>query len=354
MATSLTDNFFFLFRSLNIFAQVVLECLNNDNDRRRAAEQTLETFKLQPDIFIWCLLQMLVRPDVPPNARDFSSVILRQSMALRNELWAKLSPQIQQLAKSTLLELMTRQPHRTLRKKIDDIVGCLASKVMADPGSPWPELLPAVLQLFRSNDPDHKATAFRVLDKLAEFRMTVLHGELRTLKDMCMDGLGHSNSDVRLTALTTTVTVIIALDQQENDKKAQREIKMFNPCLPLILQGLAAGVNAGVMADQALSDSLEQVINLANSCCKFLKPHIDGLADILIAASTKHDMDMSCSMALELLLTLGEREGGRCIVTASCPTHSPLPRHDAQSEELRQQRAASVPFVPAAARGRFS
>ena len=246
---------------------------------------------------------MLTRPDISNNARSFSAVILRQHMSLKNEMWSKLNPSTQLTCKQTLLQLLIQQPHPFLRKKIDDIVGCLAAKVMAE--QPWPELLPAVFQLFQAEEADRKATSFRVLDKLAEFCFPVLAKDLSVLKDMLQAGLSHQSSDVRLAALTALVTVVLALDVQQIVHAQQP----FAALLPLVTHGAQAALQAGIMADSHLADSLEQLGNVAQQYPKFLRPVLPDLIEILAATAQNHEMESAKMMALELMLLLGENAG---------------------------------------------
>lgn len=78
-----------------------------DNDARRQAEEQIKRLAKDPQV-VPALIQHL-RTAKTPNVRQLAAVLLRKKITGH---WAKLSPQLKQLVKQSLIESITME-HRS-------------------------------------------------------------------------------------------------------------------------------------------------------------------------------------------------------------------------------------------------
>lgn len=87
---------------------LLIQFLMPDNDARRQAEDQIKRLAKDPQV-IPALVHHL-RTAKTPNVRQLSAVLLRKKITGH---WAKLSPQLRQLVKQSLIESITLE-HRSL------------------------------------------------------------------------------------------------------------------------------------------------------------------------------------------------------------------------------------------------
>lgn len=179
--------------SLAEFEAIVLGNLSEHNHTRQTAEQMLTHLRTsQPSAFMLCLLGLL-RESQQQQAREFAAVILRQNLLINSssQVWSQCPPAVQHEIQAGLLFLFQREPSSALRRKITDAIAATATRISGkvagdfttdengisrsraaeqvekspDQTTPWPELMPTVLQLAQANAPETRQSLCDLIDK---------------------------------------------------------------------------------------------------------------------------------------------------------------------------------------------
>nr|DAD39713.1 TPA_asm: hypothetical protein HUJ06_014036 [Nelumbo nucifera] len=140
---------------------LLIQFLMPDNDARRQAEDQIKRQAKDPQV-IPALVHHL-RTAKTPNVRQLSAVLLRKKITGH---WAKLSPQLRQLVKSSLIESITLEHSPLVRRASANVVSIIAK--YAIPAGEWPDLLPFLFQCSRSAQEDHREVALILFSSLTE------------------------------------------------------------------------------------------------------------------------------------------------------------------------------------------
>lgn len=163
---------------------LLIQFLMPDNDARRQAEDQIKRLAKDPQV-VPALVQHM-RTAKTPNVRQLAAVLLRKKITGH---WAKLSPQLKQLVKQSLIETITME-HRFLFLPISFvitllliIISLLLNRVLcsppvrkasanvvsivakyAVPSGEWPDLLPFLFERSQSAQEDHReVSAFFII-----------------------------------------------------------------------------------------------------------------------------------------------------------------------------------------------
>ncbi|KAI8555138.1 hypothetical protein RHMOL_Rhmol05G0151100 [Rhododendron molle] len=128
---------------------LLIQFLMPDNDARRQAEDQIKRLAKDPQV-IPALVHHL-RTAKTPNVRQLSAVLLRKKITGH---WAKLSPQLRQLVKHSLIESITLEHSPPVRRASANVVSIIAK--YAVPAGEWPDLLPFLFQCSQSQQEDHR------------------------------------------------------------------------------------------------------------------------------------------------------------------------------------------------------
>ncbi|KAJ4964923.1 hypothetical protein NE237_016772 [Protea cynaroides] len=140
---------------------LLIQFLMPDNDARRQAEEQIKRLAKDPQV-IPALVHHL-RTAKTPNVRQLSAVLLRKKITGH---WAKLSPQLRQLVKSSLIESITIEHSPPVRRASANVVSIIAK--YAVPAGEWPDLLPFLFQCSQSAQEDHREVALILFSSLTE------------------------------------------------------------------------------------------------------------------------------------------------------------------------------------------
>ncbi|KAG4955672.1 hypothetical protein JHK84_041654 [Glycine max] len=128
---------------------LLIQFLMPDNDARRQAEDQIKRLAKDPQV-VPALVQHM-RTAKTPNVRQLAAVLLRKKITGH---WAKLSPQLKQLVKQSLIETITMEHSPPVRKASANVVSIVAK--YAVPSGEWPDLLPFLFQCSQSSQDDHR------------------------------------------------------------------------------------------------------------------------------------------------------------------------------------------------------
>ncbi|CAI9770123.1 unnamed protein product [Fraxinus pennsylvanica] len=140
---------------------LLIQFLMPDNDARRQAEDQIKRLAKDPQV-VPALIHHL-RTAKTPNVRQLAAVLLRKKITGH---WGKLSPQIRQLVKQSLIESITMEHSPPVRRASANVVSIIAK--YAVPAGEWPDLLPFLFQCSQSPQEDHREVALILFSSLTE------------------------------------------------------------------------------------------------------------------------------------------------------------------------------------------
>ncbi|KAH6777397.1 ARM repeat superfamily protein [Perilla frutescens var. frutescens] len=140
---------------------LLIQFLMPDNDARRQAEDQIKRLAKDPQV-VPALVHHL-RTAKTPNVRQLAAVLLRKKITGH---WGKLSPQLRQLVKQSLIESITVEHSPPVRRASANVVSIIAK--YAVPAGEWSDLLPFLFQCSQSAQEEHREVALILFSSLTE------------------------------------------------------------------------------------------------------------------------------------------------------------------------------------------
>lgn len=168
--------------------------LSADNLHRQSAEVALTSLRSShPSEFMLGLLSLL-RESINPSTRVFAAVILRQNLLVNSssQVWEQCSTEVHRQVQAGLLFIFQHEPSPMLRRKIADAIAATATRISGitrpdystdasgvsraakqvleeqpkpEQLTPWPELMPTVMQLAQANVEETRESLCSLIDK---------------------------------------------------------------------------------------------------------------------------------------------------------------------------------------------
>lgn len=228
---------------------LLIQFLMPDNDARRQAEDQIKRLAKDPQV-VPALVHHL-RTAKTPNVRQLAAVLLRKKITGH---WAKLSPQLRQLVKQSLIESITMEHSPPVRRASANVVSIVAK--YAVPAGEWPDLLPFLFQCSQSAQEDHREVALILFSSLTETIGTSFRpyfGDLQSLLLKCLQD--ETSNRVRVAALKSVGSFL----EFTHD---EAEVVKFREFIPSILnvsrQCLASGdEDVAVIAFEIFDELIE-------------------------------------------------------------------------------------------------
>lgn len=239
---------------------LLIQFLMPDNDARRQAEEQIKRLAKDPQV-VPALVQHL-RTAKTPNVRQLAAVLLRKKITGH---WAKLSPQLKQLVKQSLIESITMEHSPPVRKASANVVSIVAK--YAVPVGEWPDLLPFLFQCSQSAQEDHREVALILFSSLTETIGNAFRPHFSDLQALLLKCLQDETSNrVRVAALKAVGSFIEFTHDGD-------EVIKFREFIPSILnvsrQCLAAGEeDVAVIAFEIFDELIESPAPLLGESVK--------------------------------------------------------------------------------------
>ncbi|KAJ6429420.1 hypothetical protein OIU84_020947 [Salix udensis] len=219
---------------------LLIQFLMPDNDARRQAEEQIKRLAKDPQV-VPALAQHL-RTAKTPNVRQLAAVLLRKKITGH---WAKLSPQLKNLVKQSLIESITIEHSPPVRRASANVVSIIAK--YAVPAGEWPDLLPFLFQCSQSAQEDHREVALILFSSMTETIGIAFQPHFADLQALLLKCLQDDTSNrVRIAALKAVGSFL----EFTNDGD---EVVKFRQFIPSILN----------VARQCLSSGEEDVAIIA-------------------------------------------------------------------------------------------
>ncbi|KAB1207042.1 putative importin subunit beta-4 [Morella rubra] len=239
---------------------LLIQFLMPDNDARRQAEEQIKRLAKDPQV-VPALVQHL-RTAKTPNVRQLAAVLLRKKITGH---WAKLSPQLKQLVKQSLIDSITMEHSSPVRRASANVVSIIAK--YAVPAGEWPDLLPFLFQCSQSAQEEHREVGLILFSSLTETignRFRPHYADLQALLLKCLQD--ETSNCVRVAALKAVGSFL----EFTNDGD---EVVKFREFIPSILhvarQCLASGEeDVAVIAFEIFDELIESPAPLLGESVK--------------------------------------------------------------------------------------
>ncbi|XP_019169356.1 PREDICTED: importin-4 [Ipomoea nil] len=219
---------------------LLIQFLMPDNDARRQAEDQIKRLAKDPQV-VPALIHHL-RTAKTPNVRQLAAVLLRKKITGH---WGKLSPQLRQLVKQSLIDSITVEHSAPVRRASANVVSIIAK--YAVPAGEWPDLLPFLFQCSQSPQEDHREVALILFSSLTETIGNSFRPYFTDLQSLLLKCLQDEiSSRVRVAALKSVGSFLEFTHDQD-------EVVKFREFIPSILN----------VSRQCLSSGDEDVAILA-------------------------------------------------------------------------------------------
>lgn len=296
--------------------QLLENLLSTDNTIRAEAEKSLDqnwTSKDNVELLLVFLAEQACQGN-NDTIRAFASVMFRR-MAIKSpkELQSVTDRTIgvigepaRQQIRGILLAGFTSPQSNQVRHKLSDAISEVA-KEDASPAGTWNELIPALFEATRNEDPSFRESAFRVFSASPEL---IDNSYIDEVLPVYNAGFEDANDDVRIAACTAFVAFF--------RKLPKNTWKLLSPLLPNLLNSLPRFLQNG--QDHALASVLEALIDLVELAPKMFKDMFPTIIEFCSAVAKNKDLDLNSRMAaLELLSTFAEVSPSMCKLT---PTYT--------------------------------
>ncbi|KAF9608378.1 hypothetical protein IFM89_009744 [Coptis chinensis] len=259
---------------------LLIQFLMPDNDARRQAEEQIKRLAKDPQV-IPALIHHL-RTAKTPNVRQLSAVLLRKKITGH---WAKLSSQIRQLVKSSLIESITIEHSPLVRRASANVVSIIAK--YAVPAGEWPDLLPFLFQCSQSAQEDHREVALILFSSLTETIGNTFQAHFTDLQSLLLKCLQDETSTrVRVAALKAVGSFL----EFTHDGA---ELVRFREFIPSILnvsrQCLANGEeDVAAIAFEIFDELIESPAPLGDSVRSIVQFSLEVCSSQNLESNTRH------------------------------------------------------------------
>ncbi|PWA69088.1 ARM repeat superfamily protein [Artemisia annua] len=313
---------------------LLIQFLMPDNDARRQAEDQIKRLAKDPQV-VPALVHHL-RTAKTPNVRQLAAVLLRKKITGH---WPKLSAQLRQLVKQSLIESITLEHSPPVRRASANVVSIIAK--YAVPTGEWPDLLPFLFQCSQSAQEDHREVALILFSSLTETigeSFKPYFADLQALLLKCLQD--ETSNSVRVAALKAVGSFIEFTTDED-------EVIKFREFIPSILnvsrQCLASGdEDVAIIAFEIFDELIESPAPLLGDTVKaIVQFSLEVCSSPNLDSSTRHQ-------AIQIISWLAKYKSSSLkkhkliipILQVLCPLLTEASNRD-EDDDLAPDRAAA-------------
>jgi len=279
-------------------AQLLAALQSTDNTVRSQAEQSYEALPLDQRAQL-LFTSLPVSAGIPDEGRQLAAVMLRRLISNDfNEFFDKLPDEQKAQFKAEMLNLLQSETNRIVRKKLVDLVAEMSRCLMDDDGNNlWPEFLNMLFVLAKAPSNELKEASLLLFSAVPSVFGNQNSHYIDVIKQMLLGSLTNSESyDVRFTGVKATANYLLLHEKDATVLKHMAEL--LGPMLTVTMESIEK------CDDDA---ALKSIIDLAETCPKFLRPQLDQLFVACMKVYGDKDQEDSWRhLALEVLVTLCE------------------------------------------------
>lgn len=289
----------------------ILERLQSpDNGVRGTAEQEFNNAKEHQGPCLEALSSLAASPEgVDEVVRAQAAVLLRRTAV---DLWDGADPATQATVKYRLLSGITIDFRKDLRKKLCDTIAVIGAPLVNQEPNAWPELLPALFELNKSQHIHERENAFYIFSQIADYLdLKIIGPHLGTLKVAFHAGLSDVDRSVQIAALRAACAMLNMLET--------RLCPNFEDLIPLMLRPLQHSLEIHEEEDARLI--LELLIEVAETEPKFWKSYLHIACPLMLTVASRRSAEeeddddaarRTRQLALEFLVTIAEKLPSHC------------------------------------------
>ncbi|KAK6460373.1 Karyopherin functions in nuclear transport of protein [Scheffersomyces coipomensis] len=292
-----------------VLSQLLDNLKSADNSIRSAAEKSLEDDWSSKDTVVALLVYLAEQACSASveETRSFAAVLFRriaikspkEMATVTDRTIGVISEPARQQIRSILLKGFSNHQSNQVRHKLSDAISEMA-KDDASPAGTWNELIPALFEATRNQDPSFRESAFRVFSSAPQL---IDKSYIQQVLPIFNGGFNDENDDVRISACTAFVAFF-----RELPKNSWQSL---SPLLPDLLNSLPRFLQNG--QDQSLTLVLESLIDLVELAPKMFKDMFPTIIEFCANVSKNKELDPATRMSsLELLTTFAEVSPNMC------------------------------------------
>lgn len=215
-----------------------------------------------------------------PNAqvRQYAAVLLRRKM-VKAKNWKKLPLQIKQGLKQAILESYIKEPEKTVRSSIAQLIASLAKYEL--PTGAWPELLMMLNQFVQSTDVNEKESGLIVLSAITSTVGPLLKPLLKSLLSMLSKTLQDTSSKNipfhTIKCLTNLVQCI-----------GTEEMNIFQSMIPSVMTVMKKLASTD---EELACEAMEIFDELVESEVAIIVPHIKPLIGLCLEIAANQSFE---------------------------------------------------------------
>ncbi|TYZ66019.1 hypothetical protein PybrP1_011751 [[Pythium] brassicae (nom. inval.)] len=289
----------------NDWERLLWSLMAADNDERNRAETLFAELKQQSDATLSGLVQVVhsARSD---DVRGLAAVLLRRVL-LRDavSLWPNASDAVRAAVKQELLAVLREEQNRSIRRKVCDTVGELASSILDD--AQWDDLLPTLLAWVEAPSATLRETTLRVFEMIAIYVAGVIEASADdpqaqfevTVLSMLARRIGDAEGRVALNAIRALSMLLINMDSIQ----VQRE-DLLQAAVPAILAALHRMLHQQQFEE--VMETLEVLIEVVEPHAAFFKPGLKDYVQTMVQIADSAVPDGCRQLAMEFLVSVAE------------------------------------------------
>ncbi|CAK9174201.1 unnamed protein product, partial [Ilex paraguariensis] len=267
---------------------LITDFMSDSNDTRSDAKSIFEicTYKANLHLFANKLYRVLSSSHLDLNSCTISAILLRKTLI--NKFYVPFllfPPETQSTLKRDLLKLIDTSvdtPTRPINKELCHTVSALADSLL--PEKKWPEFLPFLFQLVKSDKKRALLIGAHLAEGLKELHSVTLNKELHSGLLQCLKTTTEGE-DVRITVLEAAINFILRLEQ--------KDLVNFQDMLTAMMSTLKALYSGN------------ETINLAGMKRTFVRKQIVEMVKTILLMVDDHSLEKETRrLAIEFVLTL--------------------------------------------------
>ncbi|GFU48669.1 importin-4 [Nephila pilipes] len=251
---------------------VILKLLQNTtNEGQVQGFREIQDLCKDPAIVI--SLCQCITQSADPHVRKYAALLLRRRL-LKVKFWKKLTPEIKQGLKQTILEAYVKDNEKIVRNAIAELIAAIAKHELSD--GKWPELMELLNQSIRSNNVTDREVGLYSLSVIAKVLGSKLKPHFKSLLSLFQKTLNDTSSAeipyFTIRALTNMVCSI-----------GTEELNLFQCLVPNVITIIKLLAND----DQVKAcECLEIFDELVECEVAVLAPHLKSLIEFCLEIAT--------------------------------------------------------------------
>lgn len=281
------------------FNQILNSLLSTDNEVRQQAEDAYNN--VPRELKVTHLLATIHNGQQSEEARQMAAVLLRRLFSSEFlEFYKELPQEAQGQLLQQILLAVQQDVTPNLRRKICEVVAEAARNLIDEDGNnQWPDFLQFLFQCANSPSAQLQESALRIFASVPSIFGNDEAQYMDLIKQMLTKSMEPSaDVEVRFQAVRAVGAFIL-----RHDKEKEAVIyKQFADLLPRMIMITAESIEA--QDDQSL---LKLLIDMTETCPKFLRPQLEVIFEICMKVFSSQDVEDSWRhLVLEVMVSLSE------------------------------------------------